>query len=84
MDICICVGSSCHLKGSFAIIQEFKRLVALEHMEEKVELKASFCTNNCINGVCVSIGEEKVTHVTPQGVEALFYEKVMPAVSDPS
>lgn len=81
IDICICVGSSCHLKGSYLIIEELKRLIALEKLESLVNLKASFCTGDCINGVCMEINGEKITHVAPRNVKELFDEKILPAAS---
>lgn len=80
IDISICVGSSCHLKGSYPIISEFKRLIAENSAEEKINLKASFCTGDCVNGVCVEIDGEKIRNVTPKAVEALFTEKVIPKI----
>ena len=49
----ICTGSSCHLNGSYDVIQEFKRLLKKYDVEDLIELKASFCFNECINGVNV-------------------------------
>ncbi len=37
----ICIGSACHLKGSYNVIQDMKRLIAEHQLEEKVELKSS-------------------------------------------
>ena len=49
----ICTGSSCHLNGSYDVIQEFKSLLKKYDVEDLIELKASFCFNECINGVNV-------------------------------
>ena len=78
IEIYVCVGSSCHLKGSYSIIEELKRLVAIEKTGNKIELKARFCTSNCVNGVCIEINGDKIQNVTPQNVEKIFYEKVTP------
>ena len=51
MIIKICTGSSCHLNGSYDVIQEFKSLLKKYDVEDLIELKASFCFNECINGV---------------------------------
>lgn len=73
MVISVCVGSSCHLKGSHPIIQELKRLIALEGKADSIELKASFCTNNCQDGVCMNVDGNEHKHVTPDNVEEIFY-----------
>lgn len=49
----ICTGSSCHLNGSYDVIQEFMGLLKKYDVEDLIELKASFCFNECINGVNV-------------------------------
>ncbi|MEG0614607.1 MAG: (2Fe-2S) ferredoxin domain-containing protein [Oscillospiraceae bacterium] len=79
IEICVCVGSSCHLKGSYPIIEELKRLIAIEKLENFVELRANFCTGDCINGVCMEINGEKIKNVAPKDVKDLFYTKILPA-----
>ena len=51
MEIKVCVGSSCHLKGSYDVVQKLKKLIEEKNVGDKVELKASFCLGNCSNGV---------------------------------
>ena len=50
MVLKVCVGSSCHLRGSYDVIEEMKRLIAAHGMEGKIDLQASFCMGNCQNG----------------------------------
>ena len=38
MEVTICIGSSCHLKGSRDIISILQRLIALNRLEDQVEL----------------------------------------------
>ena len=47
MKISVCIGSSCHLRGSYDIIQRLKELVARDHLEDQVELSAAFCLGQC-------------------------------------
>ena len=47
MVVTICIGSSCHLKGSRDIIASFQRLVSLHGLSDKVELTGSFCMGQC-------------------------------------
>ena len=54
----ICVGSSCHLKGSFEVVQQLKQLVEDHHLNDQVEMQASFCMKNCQRGVCVAVDDE--------------------------
>lgn len=57
MVIKVCVGSSCHLKGSYDVVEAFKSLVKKYEVEDTVELQASFCLGNCLRGVSASVEE---------------------------
>lgn len=82
VEISVCVGSSCHLRGSYPIIEELKRLIAIEHLENTVELKAHLCTNDCISGVCITVNGEKISNVSPKNIKEIFYEKAVPLTED--
>ncbi len=53
MNVKVCVGSSCHLKGSYDVIQAFKDVLKKYDVEDLVELQASFCLGHCSQGVNV-------------------------------
>ncbi len=56
--ITICVGSACHLKGSHEVINYFKDSIKESGLENKVELKGSFCMDKCTEGVNLLIDDE--------------------------
>ncbi len=64
----VCVGSSCYLKGSYAVVSEFQRLIRENQLQDRFELKAEFCQGNCMNAPCVRIGDRLLTKVEPQDV----------------
>ena len=77
MEVTICIGSSCHLKGTRDVITILQRLIALNRLESEVELKGSFCMGECMNnGVCVCIDGERF-NVTPLGTEEFFKTEIM-------
>ena len=43
MDIYICIGSSCHLKGSRSVIEKMEERIRREHLEDRVNIRGSFC-----------------------------------------
>ena len=47
MTITICIGSSCHLKGSRTIIQKLEELITERQLNDKIELNGSFCMGEC-------------------------------------
>ena len=57
LNVSICIGSACHMKGSKDVIARLKQLVAENKLEDKVALNGSFCTGNCQHAVCVTIGD---------------------------
>jgi NADH:ubiquinone oxidoreductase subunit E len=79
MDIYICVGSSCHLKGSYDVIREFQNCIKQYGLENSVTLKASFCMGHCTEGVAVKIGEEYVDGVSVGNVEDVFKRYILEA-----
>jgi len=78
MIIQICVGSSCHIKGSAEIVQMFQNAVEEYHLEQEVTLAGSFCTGQCNRvGVTVQIDDEIYTGLTVEGFREFFKEKVL-------
>lgn len=80
MIITICIGSSCHLKGSREVIQILERLVTLHNIKDKVELNGSFCMGECMKGVCVKIGGELFS-VVPSTADQFFRDEVLRRLS---
>lgn len=76
MEITVCVGSSCHLKGSYRVIKELERLIAENNLEDKVVLKASFCMARCTQGVSATLDGKPVNCLTIDNVEEFFHEYV--------
>jgi len=58
MNIKVCVGSACHLKGSYDVIEEIQHFVKTNNLEDTIELKASFCLGKCTDNVSILIDEE--------------------------
>ena len=76
MTLTVCIGSSCHLKGSKKVAQTFERLITENNLREKVNFHAAFCMGNCQNGISVSL-DDKVYSVTPETAEEFFRSEVM-------
>ena len=78
MVIQICVGSSCHLKGSAEIVELFQKAVEEYHLDKEVTLAGSFCIGECNRiGVTVQIDDEIHTGVTKEIFKEFFKEKVL-------
>ncbi len=79
MKITVCIGSSCHLKGSRKIVEVLQDLVRTNNLDDKVELGGTFCIGKCQQGVCVTVDGE-VFSVSPDTVEQFFNENVLAKV----
>jgi NADH:ubiquinone oxidoreductase subunit E len=81
MNIKVCVGSSCHLKGSYDVIQAMKDILKKYDVEDLVELQASFCLGHCAQGVNVMTGGSLILHnVTKDNAEELFVKEIYPLI----
>ena len=69
MVITVCVGSSCHLRGAYGVIEEIKRLIEEGNLSGKVELQACFCLDNCRGAVNIKVGDTIISGVSPANVE---------------
>ena len=76
MTLTVCIGSSCHLKGSKKVAQTFEKLISENGLREKVNFHATFCMGNCQNGISVSV-DDTVYSVTPETAEEFFKKEVM-------
>ncbi len=78
MIIQVCVGSSCHLKGSAEIVELFQKAIEEHCLEDEVALAGSFCIGKCNRiGVTVQIDDEIHTGVTRESFKEFFSENVL-------
>ena len=75
MKITVCIGSSCHIKGSRQVVEQLQTLIAKNDLSDKVELGGTFCMGECQQGVCVTVDEEFFS-VTPDTVNDFFEKNV--------
>lgn len=71
-DICVCIGSSCHIKGSNSVVECIKKIISEKGLTEQVELRGSFCMGECRDGVCIDIDGKKIRNVTPENVREII------------
>lgn len=76
MNLTICIGSSCHLKGSKKVAQLFEQMIDEKNLRDRVNFYATFCMGNCQNGISVSI-DNQVYSVTPETAREFFEQEVI-------
>ena len=75
MKVTVCIGSSCHIKGSRQIVEQLQYFIAENNLGDKVELGGTFCMGKCQQGVCVAVDNEFFS-VTPETVDEFFEKNV--------
>jgi len=71
LEVSVCIGSSCHIRGSYNVMQTFQQLIEENQLHDRCDLKAKFCMKNCHAGVSVSVGDE-VFSVSPETARDFF------------
>lgn len=76
MKITVCVGSSCHVKGSRGVVEKLQKLIEKNNLEEKVSLGGTFCLGKCGDGVSVEM-DGRVYSLDEECVEEFFNGEVL-------
>ncbi|MBQ8399719.1 MAG: (2Fe-2S) ferredoxin domain-containing protein [Clostridia bacterium] len=79
MKVTVCIGSSCHIKGSHRVVEALQKLIAENKVGDKVTLAGTFCMGNCQQGVCVTV-DEQFHSVSPETVEEFFAKEILAKV----
>lgn len=76
LELHVCIGSSCHLKGSYNVIQTFQQMIEENDLHDQVSMKAQFCMKRCQQGVSVVL-EEEPHSVSPETAREFFRNAVL-------
>ena len=79
MKVTVCIGSSCHIKGSRKVVEELQRMIRENRLEDKVDLGGTFCLGNCQKGVCVTV-DDTFHSVSPETVKDFFQNEILAKV----
>lgn len=74
----ICIGSSCHLKGSHELVEKIQNAIAEHHLEDDITLSGSFCIGKCNReGVTIQVNDDIHIGITPENFDAFFKEHIL-------
>lgn len=76
MKVTVCIGSSCHLKGSHHVVAKLQELIVANGLSDKVQLGGTFCMGKCRLGVCVTV-DDTLHSVTPETVTDFFETNIL-------
>ena len=83
MTVQVCIGSSCHLKGSPESVEFLSAAVAEHHLEDEVTLAGSFCIGKCNRfGVTVQIDDDVHVGITKENVREFFHENILKPIKE--
>lgn len=75
MKVTVCIGSSCHIKGSRQVVERLQHLIAQEKLGDRVELGGTFCMGKCQEGICVTV-DDRFFSVSPDTVDGFFENEI--------
>ena len=79
----VCVGSSCHLKGSPAIVELLQKALEEHHLEEEVILSGSFCIGKCNRtGVTVQVDDDIHIGITTENFREFFNKNILEVINN--
>lgn len=77
MELKVCIGSACHIKGSYNVINAFQQLIEEYQIFDEVELKAVFCLGHCVEAVSVQINDGEIYSVSGESARSFFKTHVL-------
>ena len=79
----VCVGSSCHLKGSQDIVELLEKAVKDHNIEDEVVLSGSFCIGKCNRvGVTVQVDDDVHVGVTRENFREFFKNHILDVIEN--
>ncbi|MPN58258.1 hypothetical protein SDC9_205961 [bioreactor metagenome] len=80
IELRVCIGSSCHLKGSYNVIQTFLQIIEEYSLHDMIDFKSTFCMKRCAHaGVGISLNGEAY-HISPDKAVDFFKTEILPHV----
>ena len=79
----VCVGSSCHLKGSEEIVELLEKALEEHNIADDVVLSGSFCVGKCNRiGVTVQVNDDVHVGVTRENFREFFNKNILAVIEN--
>lgn len=79
-NLYLCMGSACHQLGVYEVLPKLQSMIGEYHLEEKVELKGSFCLDTCSDGIVMKFRDKVFTKISPENIEQKFIQEILPTI----
>ena len=83
IDVGVCIGTNCYLKGSWRLLEGLAAELRRRGLSERFRIKARFCTGQCEGGPNVMVGNKLISQVDPND-EASFIDTHLKHLLDES
>lgn len=77
VDVAVCVGTCCYLKGSYDTLKKFMAKADQEGIKDRINLHATFCLEGCETGPSVRVNDRVLSGVTPDQAESFFKKEIL-------
>ncbi|EGO65216.1 (2Fe-2S) ferredoxin domain-containing protein [Acetonema longum] len=81
IKVSVCIGSACHIKGSYNVLNSLQQLREEYGLADQVEINAIFCLNHCTEAVSVQIDDGAVHSVSGSTARDFFIKNILPYAS---
>ncbi|MCT7960928.1 (2Fe-2S) ferredoxin domain-containing protein [Laspinema sp. D1] len=79
-NLYLCMGSACHQLGVYEVLPQLQELITRYDLEDKIELKGSFCLETCSVGIVMKFKEKVFTKINPENIETKFQQEILPSI----
>ena len=76
VKVTVCAGSSCHVRGSRAVLKRFAEIIKAEKLEDEVALVGSFCMERCEESMNWKFNDEDISSGSVEEAEQTLREKL--------
>lgn len=81
MIVQVCIGSSCHLKGSHEIVELLRKAIEQNGLDDEITLAGSFCLGKCNReGVTVQLDDAIFTGITKDSFDEFFRSNILEVI----
>ncbi|MFB2983160.1 (2Fe-2S) ferredoxin domain-containing protein [Microseira sp. BLCC-F43] len=79
-NLYLCMGSACHQLGVYEVLPKLQSMMIQYQLEDKVELKGSFCLETCSDGIVMKYKDKVFSKISPENVEQKFKDEILPNI----
>ncbi|MCT7957128.1 (2Fe-2S) ferredoxin domain-containing protein [Laspinema palackyanum] len=79
-NLYLCMGSACHQLGVYEVLPQLQELIVRYELQDKIELKGSFCLETCSVGIVMKFKEKVFTQINPENIESKFSDEILPSI----